>query len=317
MPEWNIYAVQREGGFYPSTDRGLTEFDVVGHTSHVDSAINIILEGGIKPALVFDKSQLNESRIQVGWLSPNHWVRGYRYGNIQFEFKFDDLIYGKNFYWVEAIDDYTPSACRILITDQDRSAQLVEYDPTLRDGPWWHDKDNNTHFYNGKFCLEFMFEEKIPLTLLSGFRFVDHHAQFCSVHRYSQHRCDQLGDNAAIGGAKFLLKASARAVDLSDVSGYFFYQPDKFDSDFQLAVSKIPRLITVHDNYGGPITIRSRNRMGLARATLNAIVCDRLQEASEILNLFDEEETFVTSLAEVILDTVGSGPIAPIINALS
>jgi len=56
---------------------------------------------------------------------------------MRFTYDFADLIEGKNFYWVEAMTGYNPTACRILITSEDRSASLPTYDPNRGDGPWW------------------------------------------------------------------------------------------------------------------------------------------------------------------------------------
>jgi hypothetical protein len=69
-------------------------------------------------------------------LSPNDWNAGFRYGNVRFTFDWAALVANKKAYWVESIA-YGVPACRILVTDTDRGAELVAYDPTVRNGPWW------------------------------------------------------------------------------------------------------------------------------------------------------------------------------------
>src|SRR4051794_25924403 len=100
MPAWSKFkvGVPATKGFNSDCQK----FGTVSHTSHVDSALSILSRGEIRPYLVFDESLLNDQRILVSWLSPNHWHNGYRYGNIRFDFDFQSLIAGKHFYWVEA-----------------------------------------------------------------------------------------------------------------------------------------------------------------------------------------------------------------------
>jgi hypothetical protein len=142
--EWEKYKIQ------PSTISNASHLNRIGHTCHIDQAASILQDGRIKPRLVFNKSRLNKKRILVAWLSPNHWSAGYRYGSIKFEFDFSDIVKNKRFYWVEAITKYSPAACRILIADQDRSNILNVYDPTNGDGPWYHDKKKDRHYFNEK-----------------------------------------------------------------------------------------------------------------------------------------------------------------------
>ena len=104
-------------------------------------------------------------------------------GNIAFELDWEKLIENKRFYWVGAMQ-YTPRACRILITEKDRDEKLKPYLPAEGDGPWWADDEKDKHYWNGNYCLEFMLEDEIPLSSISELRFVRHHpVSTCTCRR--------------------------------------------------------------------------------------------------------------------------------------
>lgn len=138
-PEWQRFKIgtpSKTNWVNPDCQRLSTIF----HIAHIPVAIDIIRDGYLEPRLICDKSKLNQRRITVTWLSPNSWNDGSRYGNVQFSFEWKKLVEGdgKRFYWVESIA-YGVPACRILVTKQDHSSDpdLVEFDPTVGDGPWW------------------------------------------------------------------------------------------------------------------------------------------------------------------------------------
>ena len=147
MPTWSKFKVGAPAikGF----NQDCQKFETVSHTSHVASALSILDRGEIHPYLVFDESKLNDQRILVSWLSPNHWGVGFRYGNIRFDFDFKSLIDDKHFYWVELGRVQDSLLARILVTDKNHDGDLEEYDPTTKKGPWWHDTVSDQHYYNG------------------------------------------------------------------------------------------------------------------------------------------------------------------------
>src|SRR5438874_1138142 len=100
-------------GFSPDC----VSFATVTHTAHVRNAVNIVADRRIRADLVYDASNLNTERIRVVWMSPNDWVEGSRYGNVSFEFSWQDLIKDMHYYWVE-VAEYKIPACRILITSK-------------------------------------------------------------------------------------------------------------------------------------------------------------------------------------------------------
>src|SRR5271169_1272481 len=107
---WIHYGIKSNNG---------SPFDEVFHISHLLPSTLIIRNERIKAGLVYDESILNTKRISVIWVSPNHWVRGSRYGNVRFKFPWKDIVKRKKYYWVEAITKYSPAACRILVTNND------------------------------------------------------------------------------------------------------------------------------------------------------------------------------------------------------
>ena len=177
----------------------------VFHVTHIHHALNILSDNKISPQLIYDDSRLNTKRILVVWISPNDWTNGFRYGNVKFELDWSSLVAGKRFYWVGAMK-YQPPACRILVTDQDRDGKLLRYDPTLGDGPWWHKTARDKHYWNGEYCLEFMFEGPIQLTSVKSLRFVRHHPNMCSIDYRS---CPDRGLVAQRSAARFLAGACA------------------------------------------------------------------------------------------------------------
>ncbi|WP_109693849.1 hypothetical protein [Chitinophaga deserti] len=164
---------------YPSNDCQI--LDKVYHVAHLATAVRIVEDGKIKQGLIYDKSKLNTSRILVTWLSPNVWYHGSQYGNISFEFDFSKLVAGKNYYWVEVMEEYNPHACRILITTENFDGTLIPYVPTQGDGPWYYDVENKRHYWNGTYCLEFMFTRDLSLSIANEVSFTGHHSEYCNM----------------------------------------------------------------------------------------------------------------------------------------
>lgn len=165
----------------PINSNSFLEFEKVFHISHIENSVNIIKNKKIQNHLVFDKSKLRDKRILVVWLSPNKWP-GYLYGEIRFTLDWKQLISGKKFYWVEYIEEYNPTACRILITNNEYD-YLIPYNPEDKNGPWYFDKASKKHYFNSKFTIEFMLEQDIPLYKVEVIDFVNHHHEKCNLGR--------------------------------------------------------------------------------------------------------------------------------------
>lgn len=311
MNEWKAYKVGTPSTYPNWTNPDCQPFSWVGHASHIDSALNIVREGQLRQGLVFDESKLNTSRILVTWLSPNHWVPGYRYGGVKFDFDFISIAQGMRYYWVEAITKYSPPACRILITDLDRSNILPPYDPTSTDGPWWFDTKTNTNYYNGNYCLEFMIETTIPLSAACQISFVDHHKQYCSVHRYNPIMCKELGMPSGLYGEKFISKACAQNINLSRANSII--NP----AYFKHALQYILKSVRSHIIFSGSMMSTDPMATPLARALLNASALDIFNEANSIASIFSSEDEMLKSVANVIQNTFTAYSASDIHNAMT
>lgn len=302
MSEWNKFkvGVPAAKGFNSDCVR----FDSVSHTSHIAPAISIIEAGEIRPSLVFDKSKLNDQRILVSWLSPNHWSTGFRYGNVRFDFSFRDLIEGRRFYWVESIA-YKVKACRILITDIDRDSQLEPYDPTLKTGPWWFDAADEQHYFNNDHCLEFMVEAPIRLEHLSNLDFVDHHSTYCSVHPNNPKKCPERGLNSSKGGALFLTRAAVAGLDLSSLSKYFVRENGKPTNSLEFAFNDFAFKVSRKVEFVGTLTKESETSIAIGRAIMSAFTFGALEEAKLLCAMFQDEDSFAAVVATVLAETVG------------
>lgn len=305
MSEWSEFRVGK-----PSTRPNWTEptcqpFDTVTHTSHIDSALSIVSQREIRSGLIFDESKLNTERILVSWVSPNTWAWGYRYGNIHFSFDITSIIRDRQFFWVESVA-YKIPACRILITDRDRSDTLQRYDPTKPNGPWWYDTGSEKHYYNGQYCLEFMVESALPLTVLRDFDFVDHHSQWCSIHRNNPSKCKELGFRAHKGGAYFLSKAAMAGVDLRPVIERL-YKPQ---SQTQRALSgafveMIYSIAGFAENFSGPITASSKDAAALGRSILGAFSHFRVDDAKILASKFANYGEFSKTIGTILTEATG------------
>ncbi|MCX5855630.1 MAG: hypothetical protein NTZ24_13850 [Deltaproteobacteria bacterium] len=302
MSEWKKFKVGMPAskGFNSSC----MPFDAVSHTSHVGSAINIIEAGEISPSLVFDESQLNDQRILVSWLSPNHWSNGFRYGNIRFHFSFKDIIEGKKYYWVEAIA-YRIKACRILITDIDRDSQLDAYDPMSPTGPWWLNSSDGYHYFNNNYCLEFMIEAPVPLSNLKRIDFVDHHSSYCSIHRKNPSRCNELGVHSSKGGAIFLTRAAVSGVDLSKFSEHFIREDGRPRTELESAFNEFVVRVSRKVKFSGSFTGESETSIAVVRAVMSAFTFGLMEEAKLLCEMFKDETTFTNAAAIVLSEMVG------------
>jgi hypothetical protein len=310
--DWEMYKVRTPKDEY---DRSCVQFDSVSHTSHIANAINIVQSHEVSPSLVYDESKLNKKRILVVWLSPNHWGgTGFRYGNVRFDFAFDGLIKGKKFYWVESIEKYKIPACRILITDRNRSTQLLPYNPKIKNGPWWFDSDKGKHFYNNNYCLEFMVEDSVSLENLSKLDFVAHHKEYCSIHRYNQTRCSELGIDSNKGGAIFLTRAIVSGTDLTNLRSFFINGNTEPLLELISPFDEFSVKISSNIAFKGSITASSREATALIHAVMSAFTYNRIEEAQMLATMYDSKDTFIKVTAREMCAAVGSNDFKTLIN---
>lgn len=180
----------------------------VFHIAHVLDAYRIFEDRKLRSSLVWDESKLRNTRTCVTWLSPNTWVNGSFYGNIGFRFEWEELIRGKSFYWVEAIE-YSPPAYRILITRNRPNIELEPYPVEDGHGPLYHDARNDAWYCNGQYTGEFMLDEDLWLSDCDKVGFVEHHDRTCKKDGAT---CSDLGQDRFEAGAKLISRLIAQKV---------------------------------------------------------------------------------------------------------
>lgn len=301
VPEWVQFRVGEPSTSPNWTNNDCCPLDEVTHVTHLASSIRVLERKRIAKGLVFDKSKVNTERLLVNWLSPNDWTGagGFRYGNVRFSFDWRELVDGKRAYWVESIAYGIPAA-RILITENDRSDSLEDYDPAAGDGPWWFDGDSNTHYWNGNCCLEVMFEGDLALSDCVKIDFVAHHSRYCSV---APSDCPDRGVRREQGGALFLagilggelgrtLQKWVRDGSLDDELGRAFRHIRREIKDSTLT-------------YRGKLTGPSLVGRSVARAILAAYARRNEKEMGSLLRLYEGSDAAVEMIGQLLEEDLG------------
>ncbi|MBW8832475.1 MAG: hypothetical protein JF606_24365 [Burkholderiales bacterium] len=316
--EWESYKVGQTSSQPNWSAQTCRPFDKVSHVGHVDHALRIVADKKIRQNLISDASKLNTARVLVVWLSPNHWGNGFRYGNIAFTYDFAKLIRDKNYYWVEAMTDYSPAACRILITAKDRSTMLNAYDPKKRDGPWWYDVTNDAHYFNNTHCLEFMIEADLPLKDAARVDFVKHHPDMCSVHKESPKSCPENDLSEGHGGARFIATAAARSLKLSSLAKSLVTEDGKLSHRVKSALAgMLPRRFSKQSfAYAGKVSARTVTGEAVARALLNALTTGKPSDADLIAGLFRSDDSVMRAVSAVVAETLAWPETTDILKAL-
>lgn len=225
------------------------EFECVFHVSHIKSSLRILEDKKINKNIVFDKSKLNETRILVSWLSPNDWSNsgGFRYGSIRFQFKFNDIIKDLNCYWIEDIA-YNTTACRFLLT-RNHYSYYQAYDPVKDPGPWKYNEYNKKHYFNNKYCIEFMFEDDLDLNLVNKIDTVRHNPGMCNINRNCPGDCEDLKYQIDEIESIFIANIIANHYVMND-SYEKFYLKNIIDQYVIKKFYKRLKLIITEDNRG-------------------------------------------------------------------
>lgn len=207
--EWTKYKVGKKSTRENWTESSCQPFDRVRHIAHVKEAIRIIEDRVIRSSLVWDESKLNNSRTCVSWVSPNSWADGSIYGNISFEYSWDDLIKDKDFYWVEDFKKYNPPAYRILITENDYSnSELVTpYSVEDGNGPIYFDGEN--WYRNGHYTGEFLIDQNLHINSCHEIKFEDHNDRFCAKSGSS---CNDIKLSKHKAGSRFMANIIGRNI---------------------------------------------------------------------------------------------------------
>jgi len=300
--EWTKFKVGKPSKRQNWTEPTCQSLHVISHVSHINSALNIFECGKIKAGLVFDESKLNKERILVVWLSPNDWhgAGGFRYGNIRFNFEWENILDSMNYYWIESIA-YGIPACRILLSPNDYTSKFPGYDPTIGDGPWWHDEGNDLHYWNGAKCLEIMIEKDINITDTTTIDFVDHHPNYCNIEPGN---CPDRRLYRAYAGARFIAALIGRE-NKSNISKYFSKYPNKIeDTILKSSLSILWRDLCITDEFTGDIRSNKDIALPLARAILNSYAAMNHEEQDLLSSLFCSKKALVNSCAKIVASTL-------------
>jgi hypothetical protein len=286
--DWTPFGVESK------TSDGRTPLEIVTHVTHVQHGLEIMRTTRIRSRLIYDNSRLNKKRALVAWLSPNRWVHGFRYGNVAFDFEWKKLIKDKNYYWVEVMD-YKPSACRILITDQDR--KLLRYEPKKGDGPWYWDRSTDQHWWNGNYCLEFMYEGDLSLDDAKEIRFVNHHDIQCNITPITCKDCKLDSDRA---GVYFLSAIAAEKILVPD----HLFPGDHGNAKNTMTKLCGPwsRLYRVLKNMPteGKSTMDAAEKAAYARAVFASFARRDIKEAKYFAKVFKSNEKLVKTCATLL-----------------
>lgn len=302
MKDWEKYKIGKKSSTnYVNTS--CLPFSGVSHVTHINHFFGIIDKEFLQPRLVYDYCKLNKYRILVNWLSPNTWAQGYRYGSVKLDFDWNNLIKNRKFYWVEAHKYKNHTALRVLITKHDRSSFLEEYNPTLRNGPWYYDNSRDEHFYNSKYCLEFLFEDTIDISLIKALDFVKHHDDYCSIYRYEQFKCNEKGINLFNSAIRVIATFAERELKLSD---YFDIKNDSnLKRIIEYALEDIFALINKEKNYNGNIISNSSNAKTLVSCINYLISKGENHNAIKLFNLFNTKDVLIKLLQESYSECTG------------
>jgi hypothetical protein len=254
----------------------------------------------LKADLVFDESKLNTERIRVVWLSPNDWdnAGGFRYGNVRFRYDWAKLVEGKKYYWVEVMK-YNPHACRILVTDQDRSGQLQPYDPTVTNGPWRRTASGD-HLWNGNYTLEVMFEQDLMVHDAEAVDFVVHHHSMCNANLST---CRYPGVDRWEAGQEFVARVASRMGSLQ-LPG--FVDGGKPTLALQAPVDRLLIKCNKMKVAWGLAKASDASAPALARAFLNAFHSSSMKEDRHaIAAQFESARELEHAVAAVIAEAAG------------
>lgn len=293
--EWTTYACDP----LPPNSRDTHQLTSVYHVTHAHTALRIIEDGKIGRGLVHDHSKLNITRRTVVWVSPNTWHYGSRYGTVQFEFDWNALIAGKSIYWVEAMNQYRPTAIRFFITGGNISGlpSLAPYDPTSAAGPlrllagqWW---------WNSKYTLELMIDDDLALSACTGVQFVQHHPELCNIGRS---HCTELGKSGHHSSARVMAYVLNTERNTAD---HTFVENGRLTFSAEGAFSTIGmRLGAMSNTLGGPIRNR-KSAKEVVRGALAQLALGRPKEGKALVGLLSSDRLFWEILQDICQEHFG------------
>ncbi len=301
MVEWKPYRIKIPG----YTKSALTlvegiELEKVFHVVHVPVACRILEDGKLRAGLIYDESRLNKSRIAVTWLSANTWHNGSIYGNVQFSFDWKKQATDRQFFWVEAMPQYSPHAYRILVTDRDlsKSKHVQPYDPAATKGPLR--EYNGTWYWNGDYTSEFMVEADISLDKCTGIDFITHHHERCRPHKSA---CKDRGRPTHHPAGKiiaFILGHDLHSVDHVLEQPSIWRSESPLNASFDSGIDGILRVFGGKaDKFGGAISL-PKSRKAVVKGALALYGSGQTKAAQDLAALLKSESIFRTALTEIV-----------------
>jgi hypothetical protein len=273
-----------------------SKLTIVRHVAHVQSARRIVEDGQIRALLVRDKSRLNTSRVSVAWVSANKWV-GSIYGTVEFQFAWDDILNGREVYWVEAMMNYNPNAYRFLLCRPNAQVPwhlVTRYNPAKDDGPLRFSEGK--YFWNGEFTSEFMIDDDLSLEQCKGVKFVLHHREWCRPfgdgcdERISQPQPSRTG--AII--LSFILSRNLHALDA------LLKPPGLTEvTELDTAYNGLQRRFPAPATFVGPLG-RADQCQDVVRGSLAFFAADQADQARQLLHLINSKESAENVLKEIV-----------------
>jgi len=220
------------------------------------------------------------------------------------KFDFGSLVAGKNIYWVESIA-YGIAACRILVSRNDWSGSLLEYNPAADGGPWRYDDSDDTHYWNGEKCLEIMYEGNLRVDACVEADFVKHHAARCCV---DPNFCSERGLTARRAAGYVLAGILSRgihpgALPWTETNGGKTSATDSLKSVFGDCCGAFPRMKA--GAFSGSVAADSPLASPLIRAAAGAVLRDARDEAVSIMGMFENQDSFDDALTGVVAEAFG------------
>lgn len=204
-----------------------------------------------------------------------------------------------NYFWVESIA-YGIVACRILVTKEDYRSDLHVYDPTLRNGPWWYDKGNDMHYWNGHYCLEIMIERDLDLSEIIKVDFVRHHPTYCCL----PYSCTEQKLRSGKAGSFFIAGIVGRNIDC-DLPKFYKKEGDKLrlEWSFEDSVEFVWSYLKDLEDFSGNLQSTDDAALPLARAILSAYANSNHDELEQLATLFKSRKSIKYSCAKLIAET--------------
>lgn len=303
MPEWTPYKITLPVG--DAREDGVATLEKVHHVVHVPAARRILEDDRIRAGLVYDESRLNKSRRSVIWLSANTWAPGSIYGNVQFSFDWASLVVGRHFYWVEAMDKYSPNAYRILMSDHELSGSkhVTPYDPKTDDGPLR--ECGGEWFWNYKYTSEFMIDRDLALDECLSFEFITHNPNYCRLNGSSCSDKNAPQYKTAGRILAFLIGNDLHCLD------HILKQPSIFQKTRMLAnevdsgVAGICTALAIKKSHFSGSLHKSTSRQAVIRGALALYGSDQKQAALDLLSLLRSLDVFYKALTEIVNEHFG------------